>query len=350
MSIAVVCSHCSAKLNAPDSAAGKKVKCPKCQSVIAVPEALAPEFEVVEDEPQAPKKPKAVVKAAVELDDDEPPRKKRRARDEDDDDQDDDDRPRKKKKKPAEGNSMMVRNIVGGVALIALLVVAGFVFADRFKKKDESGGGGSGGSDDTTPANPRIAGPAPKLQPFAPAGGGGPGPGAGGGRPNPGGNAGAGKSIGTPGQPVTFIAPKGFKITFPGPYSTENLPQRVKDKIGSPILVHIAVDPSTGQAFIAGSVDISSKTTAADKKSVYENVIKAALEEDGNAPLISRKTVMVDGRAWEEIVGKEGKAGTSINRLLQTDSHIYVIAVASRTGTPPADAVKKFFDSFELMN
>ena len=77
MSIAVVCSHCSAKLNAPDSAAGKKVKCPKCQSVITVPEALAPEFEVVEDEPQAPKKPKAVVKAAVELDDDdEPPRKK----------------------------------------------------------------------------------------------------------------------------------------------------------------------------------------------------------------------------------------------------------------------------------
>ena len=318
--------------------------------MITVPEALAPEFEVVEDEPQAPKKPKAVVKAAVELDDDdEPPRKQRalatrmmtikmmttgHAR---------------KRRSQAEGNSMMVRNIVGGVALIALLVVAGFVFADRFKKKDESGGG-SGGSDDTTPANPRIAGPAPKLQPFAPAGGGGPGPGAGGGRPNPGGNAGPGKSIGTPGQPVTFIAPSGFKITFPGPYSTENLPQRVKDKIGLPILVHIAVDPGTGQAFIAGSVDISSKTTAADKKSVYENVIKAALEEDGNAPLISRKTVMVDGRAWEEIVSKEGKAGMAINRLLQTDSHIYVIAVASRTGTPAADAVKKFFDSFELMN
>ncbi len=37
MPLQVVCPSCNAKLRAPDTAAGKKTKCPKCQAVIAVP-------------------------------------------------------------------------------------------------------------------------------------------------------------------------------------------------------------------------------------------------------------------------------------------------------------------------
>ena len=52
MPIPVVCGSCAAKLVAPDAAAGKKVKCRKCQAVIAVPTpAVAEEesdFEFVE--------------------------------------------------------------------------------------------------------------------------------------------------------------------------------------------------------------------------------------------------------------------------------------------------------------
>ena len=44
MPLQVVCPGCSAKLKAPDTAAGKKTKCPKCQAVISVPV----------DAPQAP--------------------------------------------------------------------------------------------------------------------------------------------------------------------------------------------------------------------------------------------------------------------------------------------------------
>lgn len=44
MPLQVVCPSCNAKLKAPDSAAGKRTKCPKCQTVIAVPA----------DAPQAP--------------------------------------------------------------------------------------------------------------------------------------------------------------------------------------------------------------------------------------------------------------------------------------------------------
>lgn len=39
MPIPVVCGNCQTRLNAPDAAAGRKVKCPKCQTVMPVPAA-----------------------------------------------------------------------------------------------------------------------------------------------------------------------------------------------------------------------------------------------------------------------------------------------------------------------
>jgi TM2 domain-containing membrane protein YozV len=41
MPIVVTCPSCGSKLKAPDTAAGKKLKCPKCQAPIAVPGAAA---------------------------------------------------------------------------------------------------------------------------------------------------------------------------------------------------------------------------------------------------------------------------------------------------------------------
>jgi TM2 domain-containing membrane protein YozV len=42
MSIVVTCPSCSVSLKAPDAAAGKRVKCPKCTSTIEVPAAAPP--------------------------------------------------------------------------------------------------------------------------------------------------------------------------------------------------------------------------------------------------------------------------------------------------------------------
>ncbi len=167
MAIPVTCPGCSARMNAPDAAAGKKVKCPKCQKVLAVPELVvdAPAFEVVEDEPTQPvKKPaprpaaKPQVKADVvvdENDEDEvrPAKKRARAVVEDDED----DRPRKKKKKSAAGGSSLARNIVGGVVLVILLGVVVFVFWDKFGKKEEV-------VSNTPPAGDPPAGPRPGPQ------------------------------------------------------------------------------------------------------------------------------------------------------------------------------------------
>lgn len=204
MPIPVACPGCAVRLNAPDAAAGKRVKCPKCQTPISVPAPEPdPQFEVVDEEP-APKpkptpKPTAKAKAVAQVDDeedelkpkktaakavvepeededepkpkkkakavakdeedeDEKPRKKKR-RDEDDDDEDD--RPRKKKKKGGAGGTSLARNVIGGVLLVILVCVAGFVFYDKLGKKD----------DDTaskTPANedgPRSMGPMPGPKP-----------------------------------------------------------------------------------------------------------------------------------------------------------------------------------------
>jgi hypothetical protein len=188
MPISVVCPGCSAKLNAPDAAAGKKVKCPKCQGAIVVPAAAA-QFEVVEDEPAPPaKKPVAAaparprvkaeveadgkeedarprkkpVKAAADEDDeeDEKPRKKAKVVAEDDEEErkprkkkrdeeeDEDERPRKKKKKKGGGTSV-ARTVIGALVLVILLGVAGAIYYVKFFSND----------DETASKPPENAGP-----------------------------------------------------------------------------------------------------------------------------------------------------------------------------------------------
>jgi len=346
MPIPVVCPKCSARLNAPDAAAGKKVKCPKCQGVIAVPEPLpAPAFEVVDDPEPPKKKPLPKVKADVVVDeDDERPRKKPvRAAQLDDDDEDD--RPRKKRKKQAADNSAMIRNIVGLVVLIPLLGVAGYVFYDRYKdKKDEdkpSGDSASAKSGETGGPNKML--PLPGGGPV-PAGAGPAGnpPVVPGGRKQP-------QPIGTPGQPSTLTAPSGFKVTFPGPYVADDPPPRIKDAVGLPIRLYVSADMTVRRQCFAASVELPAGATAAEKKQAYDKVVKTLVEEEGEkVEVLSRQTVTVGGRDWEEITARERGKSVGIARLLQTDSHIYLLLVADDAGTPPADFVKKFFDSFEL--
>jgi len=122
MPITIACPSCKARLNAPDTAAGKKVKCPKCQSPIPVPAAggaPAPAKQPVKkaepqgndfnfdddpDERPAPKKGAAPAKKAPPPDEDEdfddeppPPKKGAAAKKKpvDDDDFDDEPPPRK---------------------------------------------------------------------------------------------------------------------------------------------------------------------------------------------------------------------------------------------------------------
>ncbi|MDB5313094.1 MAG: hypothetical protein JWO38_7296 [Gemmataceae bacterium] len=110
MPISFECS-CGKTLQVKDEFAGRRVRCPACSGVAAVP-AADPGFEVV-DEPSpvpAPSKPAPVRAKPVERPDDEEDKpRSRKPRDEDDDrprtrrrdeddDEDDDDRPRTRRR------------------------------------------------------------------------------------------------------------------------------------------------------------------------------------------------------------------------------------------------------------
>jgi len=100
MPIVVVCPGCRAKLNAPDSAAGKQVRCPKpgCGALAPVPALLAAAEVAEEDDAPAPRSAPKSRRSERDDDDDDRPRKKSRR----DDDDDDDDRPRSKRRRDAD--------------------------------------------------------------------------------------------------------------------------------------------------------------------------------------------------------------------------------------------------------
>lgn len=141
MPIVVNCPGCPTKLSAPDTAAGKQIRCPKCGATAPVPTFVpAEEVPVVDAKPVPKPKPKRAV--ADDDDDDDRPRKKAKSRRDDDDE---DDRPRKKKRRADDdddyphdyarrrpraksGGGGKVALIVGGVLLLLVLVGLGVYF------------------------------------------------------------------------------------------------------------------------------------------------------------------------------------------------------------------------------
>ncbi len=113
MPIVITCESCNSKLKAPDNAAGKKIRCPKCQGVIAVPAASSVQT--------APPAPAASLGAPPPVPSAPPvPMNEQPFENLDDQDYADgrdlEERPRKKKKKarpPEEGPNKVVVGILG---------------------------------------------------------------------------------------------------------------------------------------------------------------------------------------------------------------------------------------------
>jgi DNA-directed RNA polymerase subunit RPC12/RpoP len=174
MPISVLCGACSAKLNAPDAAAGKKVKCPKCGSPLVIP-VPSNDFEVVEDEP-APKpttakaKPKPVLLEEDDEDNAPPPKKAGKKPVVVDDEEEVEDAPKPKKKKSkgktkkAAGNNLpfLIGGGVLGLALVGFLVYW-FVLREPqvAKAPDTKPPGDSGVRPGPQPSGPGPVGPGP---------------------------------------------------------------------------------------------------------------------------------------------------------------------------------------------
>lgn len=202
MPISLICGACEAKLTVPDSAAGKRGKCPRCQALLEIPHPEPDDAGAVEQPapkrkpvpPAAPKRKPVVLEADDDGEDTETERPARRKRAvEDDEDDPPRKKPKKKGKKKAAGPPLPL--LVGG-GLLALAVVGFLVWYLAIRE-------------------PQVA-KAPITNPPSDGGTGTDQPG-GTGRPGPGGPA---------GSPVRGAPPAGWK-QFDGEGFSCWLPQNV---------------------------------------------------------------------------------------------------------------------------
>jgi hypothetical protein len=99
MPILITCANCSTRMKAPDSAAGKKVKCPKCATLVIVPfsedeRAAGAEERIASERPAEAPAPRRTRPDEI---DEGPPRPRKSASRHEDEDEDQD-RPRRRKK------------------------------------------------------------------------------------------------------------------------------------------------------------------------------------------------------------------------------------------------------------
>ncbi len=173
MPIVVQCGSCSARLPVADRAAGKNLKCPKCQTLIAVPDAADAEgFDVVESQTVAPLRAKPLaaraVRDAIPVDDDELPVKRKSARYEDDE------LPRTQNKPPKKKSNLPLILIgIGGFVFLGCAGLLGLGYIQTQESENLAGNSGLGPQRSKAPVlsphiinvakNAPIAKPAPKL-------------------------------------------------------------------------------------------------------------------------------------------------------------------------------------------
>jgi hypothetical protein len=310
MSIAVTCSGCSVKLNVPDSAAGKKVKCPKpgCGAILSVP-APRPDFEVIAVVPPAPlPKPKPrPVKAVVEVDDDDDERPRKTSRRDDDDEEEDGDRPRKKKKKKSAG---MSPGVLVGIVLGGLLVLGGAgygVYALVSKKSDSAGGGGNG----------------------------------------------SGQKAAVPTSWVAYTAANDkFKAYFPAEPKALTLPAGPGSVPGAESVTLHMSDMKKGDGKIVGIIVLRFKpsATAAEREQAVTKFRQGMT--DKGTKVTGPQTVNWGGQSAQELILSEAsiKKGAGRLRYMTVDNLTYIgIIGTDAAGRAPAAEEDGFFDNFELL-
>jgi predicted Zn finger-like uncharacterized protein len=134
----LTCDGCGAKIRAPDSAAGKRVKCPKCATIVTLPEVDKPKDDPDAEAAKISTKPMPPPPPIEEepLDKDEktkvtsagakPPKIKPQPAGSIDDDEDEDDRPVRKRRRMDEGEDdyLAVRSDHAGSSANAMSTAA----------------------------------------------------------------------------------------------------------------------------------------------------------------------------------------------------------------------------------
>jgi hypothetical protein len=343
MSISVVCPQCASRLNAPDIAAGKKVKCPKCQTLVNVPSvspAVAEGFVVV-DAPAAKtsvsspgnlSKPRVV--AVTEDDDDEeaPVRKKR------------------KKQSDTDSDMMLIRNIIGGIVLVILLGVAGYIYYTKFfaNNKDEQASTQSDNNTATPPPGGFVSLDKAKemgkgLIPIIPGG-----PVAGGvpktgdRPPFPGGGGGPPRPKGETGRTVT--TPVGLTVTFPGtPRKSESLSRQLLRKHNLAGDVYVWVEGGNACTLVAAQLPPA--ITEDQGRKACESIVQELSNLDTGYRLVERNTTTHNGRVFERFLSRSPDGERSIESWMLISAQNIFIASVETTKNETSLSVQTFLNN-----
>jgi hypothetical protein len=345
MPITVQCTGCPARLNAPDTAVGKKVKCPKCQALVPVPSPFPaakpapppppePEPLIVEDRPPPPQfkksgvaprpaaKPAAPPPEPLGLDDDEPappPAKKSgivgkpaaRKRDEEGE-----------RKKPAR-KKRGAKKAVGGPPVALVLSIAGFIglaivgFVAYSASSTDDGKGGGGG----------------------------------------------GKAAVPNGWKLVTANKGGFKAYFPtdskeDDVSPPELPPADKKKKAEPLpytagMVMVALPDESKMAMAIG-FKFRPNVSAAERDKAVSGFTDTFTKDPAGAgvKVLSQKEVTWLGQKGKEMLiespATEGKAQVVL-RQVTVGSNVYIGMVGAKGGRPTPEDENGFFDNFEII-
>ena len=347
MPIPVVCAACHTKLVAPDAAAGKKVKCKNCQSVIVVPEPEESDFEFVDSAPVAPAKPmatkpvvaavsvkpkskpaividdgddefdftaspkKSKSKAVIEDDDDEEtPKPKRKSKpavveDEDDDEEYDAPKRRQKSKKAKAKSNPLKFVVIGVVALLAVGFLGAMVWyvAIRDDKPVLSGplAGGTGGS--SQPKDP-LAGWTKHEK--------------------------TGYSL-------------YFKDSFGAPETKSGVQAGVKVEAFT-----AGAGPGSRNGLLMVSTEFPPATFAAVKNNpaaVFDSS-EAKMAQDGK--VLSKKDITVDGNPGREFKLQKSDGSEGLFRMVLAHNRLYLYGVVEPGISESSETYRTFFDNVKL--
>jgi hypothetical protein len=320
MSFTTACPNCDARLQAPDTVEGKRVKCKKCGEAFVA----RPVEEEDDDRPARPAKAAAKTRPRPVADDEDdrprrPSKASRRDDDEDDDrprrrsrdDEDDEPRPKatkkgKKRKKPV-GAPVLLFVLIG---VGALVLIGGGITAYVLL------------SDDKAPENP-----APKGGPGGPAG-----PGA----------VAAGGGLAA-GWPETHEPGGQYRVRFPSP------PQAQTQQMAG---VSIKVYLSGGQNEVFASAHEPlrpERRGALTDAQVLDQAGQMAVRMAKGANIANTREISYQGYAGRELtMNVAGKQGQFIMRVIVAKDRLILLMAGGDTASPDAPRVKAFFESLKI--
>ena len=324
MSFSTVCPGCDARLTAPDSAEGKRIKCKKCGDPFVarplddegdeLPERPSVKAStrsrprpVEDDEDDRPRRPAK----ATRRDDDDDDRPRRRSRDEDDDDEP---RPKTKKgkKKKKAGPPVLLFVLLGVGAL--LFIVGGAIGAIYYFSKDTK--------DEV---------PAAKGGPGAVAAG---GPGA------------AGGNALTAGWVEQHDAKGRYRIKFPT--APRPNPQQVQTPTGQ-TTVTVYLSGGQNEVFVSGPFPVPADRMGLTDEEILEQGVQHAKVQGRGGNIQSSRNITYQGFAGRELVlTVGGKKSALVMRLILAGDRMIMAMAGGDTASPESPRVKAFFETLKI--